>query len=239
MQELDCRNVDDYLGCLRQNPAEREKTRELLTVTISRFFRDKQLWEVIRSRLIPKPAHASGPIMRVWSAGCACGEEAYSFKILWNEAEKNYPSLPTLEVWATDINPAALQKAREGVYPPSSLKEVSPQLKNEYFTQVKGGFSIAKELRPGIHWVRHDMLSGAPLPASFDLIFLRNNLLTYYELPLKAPAFLRVVDALRWGGYLIIGNNEEIPSKEVPLKRCSEQRSIFVKSPKILYLPSL
>jgi chemotaxis protein methyltransferase CheR len=206
-----------------------EKTGELLTVTISRFFRDKQLWDVIRSH-IPKQAHASGPIVRVWSAGCACGEEAYSFKILWNEAGKNYPSLPTLEVWATDINPAALQKAREGVYPPSSLKEVSPQLKNEYFTQVKGVFSIAEGLKPGIHWIYHDMLSGAPLPVCFDLIFLRNNLLTYYELPLKAPAFLRVVDALRWGGYIIIGNNEEIPSKEAPLKRCSGNRSIFVKS---------
>jgi chemotaxis methyl-accepting protein methylase len=234
MLECGCRSVKDYLLFLRSNPGAMEKARELLTVSISRFFRDLLLWEVMERTIIPalvRDAHWSGQeFIRAWSAGCSCGEEVYSLKILWEQAGRRAPDMPTLEVWATDFNPLVLEKARIGVYPQSSLKNLPASVVSEYFTPTSDGFSIQERLQKGIHWIKHDFISETPPAPALDIIFLRNNLLTYYGPPSQERPFLKIVTSLRTGGFLIIGNNEALPLEEVPLKRCSEYRSIYVKA---------
>jgi chemotaxis methyl-accepting protein methylase len=231
MQQLGCRNMEDYLCVLQKDSREIEKAKELLTVSISRFFRDHRLWEVIAGRIIPKLVVDFEASVRVWSAGCACGEEVYSLKMLWDCWGKENPIVPPLEIWATDMNPVVLRKARDGVYSPSSLKGVKEPCLSDYFISVeKGRFAVRDGLKQGILWKLHDLVSEDPLEVTFDLIFLRNNLLTYYEDPLKIPAFSKVVDVLRWGGYLIVGNNEEVPLVDLPLKRSPYHRCIFIKA---------
>lgn len=230
MQELNCREVEDYLQVLEHRPAELQRAKELLTVSISRFFRDRHLWEVLTGFMIPELSSASPPCVRVWCAGCACGEEVYTLKIVWNQEQKKRLELPVLEIWATDINPVVLEKARQGIYPTSSLKEVPPALLDLYFLPDPEGFQIREELKNGIYWEIQDFLSAPPPTDSFDLIFVRNNLLTYYEPSISLPVLVKMTDALRWGGYLVIGNNEEIPSEDLPLKRSPLYRSIFLKT---------
>ncbi|SPF41157.1 Methylase of chemotaxis methyl-accepting protein [Syntrophobacter sp. SbD1] len=232
-QEYGCRKISDYLLLLQENPEIADKARKLLTVPISRFFRDERLWEVISASVIPRlvqEIELSGrrPV-RVWSAGCSCGEEAFSLKILWDQIGKRFLKVPPIEIWATDTNPEVLEKARAGIYPQSSLRNLSSYTLQDYFIPVSNGFSIREGFKGEIHWIQHDFISESPPCMNFDIIFLRNNLLTYYEPPTKIRAFVQILTALGTGRFLIIGNNEEIHTEGLPLKRCSEYRCIFEK----------
>jgi chemotaxis protein methyltransferase CheR len=230
MQSINSRTVDEYLTMLQSHPEQRQRAIELLTVSISRFFRDRRLWDVLQERVVPNLVGTAGVSIRIWSAGCACGEEVYSVKILWEQLKKRYARMPPLEIWATDINPLIIEKARRALYPSSSLKELSPVLRDEYFTPVMQAFVLRPELQQGIRWMLHDLTRDDPPETCFDLILLRNNLLTYYDPTIMDPAFQKIMAALRWGGYLIIGNKEQIPSMDIPLRNCPDYRSVFIKS---------
>ena len=233
-QEYGCRKINDYLLLLQENPEVADKAKKLLTVPISRFFRDERLWEVISASVIPRLVQeieltGSRPV-RVWSAGCSCGEEAFSLKILWDEIGKRLLQVPPIEIWATDTNPEVLEKARAGIYPKSSLRNLSGYTLQDYFIPVSKGFSIREGLKGEIHWIQHDFISESPPCMNFDIIFLRNNLLTYYEPPTRIRAFVQILTALSSTGFLIIGSNEEIPTGGLPLKLYSEHRCIFEKT---------
>jgi len=233
MHECGCRKIDDYLLLLEENPQAVDKARKLLTVPISRFFRDKRLWEIISASVAPKlvkEIESTGrrPV-RVWSAGCSCGEEAFSLKILWDKIQKQSLKVPPIEIWATDTNPEVLEKARAGVYPKSSLRNLSASVLQDFFIPVSNGFSIQEGLKADLHWIQHDFIAESPPCMNFDMIFLRNNLLTYYEPPTKIWALFQVLTALRSRGFLIIGSNEKIPVDGLPLNLHSECRCIFEK----------
>jgi chemotaxis protein methyltransferase CheR len=230
MQSTNCRTVDEYLATLDNHPEELQRAVELLTVSISRFFRDRRLWEVLQERLVPKLLDSASCSVRVWSAGCACGEEVYSLKILWEELKKRRAPLPPVEIWATDVNPLMIEKARRAVYPPSSLRELSSELRDEYFVPFRQAFVVRPDLQQGIHWLLRDLTKDDPPETSLDLIFLRNNLLTYYEPTISHPVFLKIVAALRWGGTLIIGHKEQMPSMDTPLQSCPDYHGVFIKS---------
>jgi len=230
MQSTNSRTVDQYLVTLNNHPEEFQRAIELLSVSISRFFRDRHLWEALQERLVPKLLESAGCSVQVWSAGCACGEEAYSLKIIWEELKKRCASLPPLEIWATDVNPLMIEKARRSVYPPSSLRELSSELLKEYFVPVTQGFVPRPDLQQGIRWLLRDLTKDDPPETFFDLIFLRNNLLTYYEPTISHPAFMRIIAALRWGGTLIVGSKEQVPWMDSPLQSCPDYRGVFIKS---------
>ncbi len=240
MQDCGCRDVKSYLAFMGEDPEVVAKARELLTVSISRFFRDLRLWQVMETYVVPKLVVGAGVIaprpIRAWSAGCSCGEEVYSLRIVWDRAEKRSPGMPALEVWATDTNPEVLEKAEAGIYPQSSLGNLDPATVGDCFIPVSeghaegAGFAVSETLKQGIHWLRHDFVSEDPPKAAFDLVFLRNNLLTYYEPPVKIRVFTRIMETLRPGGFLIIGNNERIPVDAAGLKPCPGYKFAFEKS---------
>jgi chemotaxis protein methyltransferase CheR len=230
MQELGCRNTREYLYRLSMNPEEMERAREYLTVSISRFFRDRKLWETMGRAIVPELIQNCRPSAKIWSAGCAGGEEIYSLKILWNEVSEAFPGAVSACIWATDMNRDILRRASMGVFTPSSLKEVSRALRDKYFTKVEDRYTVSGHLKEGIHWMLHDFVSEDPPAAMLDLIFLRNNLLTYYEQPLRNQTLSKIVDVLKVGGYLIVGNKEHVPVDDFPLQRFPEYRCILVKS---------
>ena len=218
MHELGCPNLKSYLETVKRNAAEKRCCQCLLTVSISRFFRDRKLWESIDHDIFSPLVPRAGETLRAWSAGCACGEEAYSLKILWHRHMMSVANPPRLEVLASDLNPRYLEKARLGVYPLSSMKEVPPALQHEYF--LPGGDSescaVVEFLKEGITWMVHDLFSTPPR-LRFELIFLRNNLLTYYEGLSQGPVLRRVLTRLSPGGILVIGSHERLPPEELGL----------------------
>ncbi len=234
MQDGGQHSVDDYLRWLETNPHAARTARELLTVSISRFYRDRPLWEALEQSLLPKLAcraamEGAGAI-RAWSAGCSCGEEAYSLRMAWDRARKRFPAMPAIEVWATDMNPAVLERARLGIYGPSSIKGLPAAILQAYFKPDPAGFAIREELKQGIHWMRHDFIQETPPCAQFDLILLRNNLLTYFEMPVKTRVFSEIVARLSVAGLLIVGDREQLPSVPYPLERSSDHRCIYQRT---------
>ena len=212
MKSIECHTMEDFLAELDKNNEVRDHCERLLTVSISRFFRDLGLWQGLKDHILPEFMNVERKKLRFWSAGCACGEEVYSFKIIWDLLRNTYLHVPDLEVLATDINPIYLDRARSGIYPPSSLKEVTKEIRSGYFKQ-KGGkklYEVEPSLKIGITWKNHHLLS-RPAGSDFDIIFLRNNVLTYYKEELKKEACRKVLGSLAPNGILVIGCHETIP----------------------------
>ncbi len=213
MQELNCLHIQAYLDLIRQNNAVRQEFELRMTVSISRFFRDRQLWVDLEEEILPVMIKTHPQRLQVWSAGCARGEEVYSFRIIWERLRQTYPHLPVLEIIATDKHPGYIEKARAGVYTQSSLKEVPVEMREQYFDIRKSGhrFDVKSFIKAGIDWKVRDIFA-APPGSAFDLIFLRNNLLTYYKDPLKEEGLNRVGGALAPEGWLIVGSHEKMPT---------------------------
>jgi chemotaxis protein methyltransferase CheR len=212
MLELNCSAMAGYLHVLERNREAGVECKRLMTVSISRFFRDRRLWEFLYEEILPRLVEENSRTISVWSAGCASGEEVYSLKILYDLLGSSIGPLPALEITATDMNPTYLERARIGSFPASSLKEVPEGLRLRAFHPGKSGkdYRIKDWLKKGISWRVHDLLSG-PLEKQFQIIFLRNNLLTYYQDEIKKIAIEDVLTSLCAGGYLIIGSHERLP----------------------------
>jgi len=212
MHQLGCRNVEAYFSALNQNKGIRWDCEQLMTVSISRFFRDRHLWQTLEREILPLIMRGERGKVVVWSAGCALGEEAYSFKILWHATGGHGGPLADLLLVASDVNPDYLRKAQAGIYPSSSLKEVPEKWRDLYFNKTKRnqGYQVAEHLKEGITWQEGNLLSDPP-GTGFQVIFLRNSLLTYYGEEVKVPAFQKISNALAREGLLIIGAHERIP----------------------------
>jgi len=213
MQRTGCRNFRQYLQAIDENSEIEHQCKLLLTVSISRFFRDRRLWEVLETDILPGIFGENREEVRVWSAGCALGQEVYTFKVLWQKVGPARGQGPPLRLWATDMNPDYLRRAQAGVYSRSSLKEVPQVFVNTSFEPLHGkrSFAIDDGLKEDVIWETRDLLS--PPPATgFQLVFLRNNLLTYYKAECKVPAFADIAASITKGGHLIIGSHERIPS---------------------------
>jgi len=212
MHQLGCQTVEAYLLVLGRDSAARYHCERLMTVSISRFFRDRGLWRTLADEILPMIFKENSMSMKVWSAGCACGEEAYSMKILCDTMAPGVQHMLDVEIWATDMNPDYLKRAQAGVYSASSLKELPQALRRLYFrsTQQQHAYRINEPLKKGVIWRVHNLLSDPP-DGPFHVIFLRNSLLTYYRDTLKLPALEKVVDSLAHSGFFVIGSHEKIP----------------------------
>ena len=144
----------------------------------------------------------------------------------------DYLHFPDLDVLATDINPIYLDRACAGIYPPSSLKEVTREIQSIYFKQ-KGGklFEVTASLKKDIMWKTHHLLSDPP-GSEYDIIFLRNNVLTYYEERLKKRAFSNVLESLAPCGILVVGSHETIPFETSDLTGVTPYSYVFRKEAK-------
>ncbi len=229
MQTVGCQKVEAYLHLLNTDEAVRGTCERLLTVSISRFFRDRHVWKILGEKILPDIAARKSTRVRVWSAGCARGEEAYSLRMAWEELTRRNGDLPRLDVTATDVNAEYLAQAREGVYTRSSVRELSEQQKAWYFEKKKDGrqWRIRPELKTGIAWVCRDLTAENPLDETFDIVCLRNNLLTYYKDPEKSTAFKRITASLAPGGIIIIGAHEQLPENADHLTPVTGSRLIF------------
>ena len=212
MESLKLSNMEAFFAELDKNDEIRHQCELLMTVSISRFFRDREFWQGFKENILPEFMGDDRDKIKFWSAGCACGEEVYSLKIIWDMLNDSYLNVPDLEVLATDINPIYLERARNGIYSPSSLKEATKEIQSRYFKQKRGKklFEVKTFLKKGVTWKVHHLLSDPP-GSDFDIIFLRNNILTYYKEELKKKAFRKVLDSLALNGFLVIGCHETIP----------------------------
>lgn len=206
MASLGVHDFQVYLALLRITPGEREALRPLLTVTISRFFRNRKVFDTL-ARHILAPLSAKGSPARAWSAGCASGEEAFTLRILWEELPA---PRPLLSILATDVDEACLGRAAAGLYSESSLREVPGPIAEKYFLREEGKYRLREDVVRSVTFQRHDLLFEPP-PGVFDIILCRNAAFTYFAPGRRMEIAESIASALPPGGALVLGRTEKLP----------------------------
>ena len=209
--ELGLPVFEDYLLRIKKDPEEKSHLSQILTVTITRFFRDKKVFDILGNSIIPSMVEQKGEgDFKIWSIGCANGEEPYSLSMLWKERfEKEFPRI-RLTILATDINKGLLERAREGRYKRSSLKEVPKEILRKFF-RIEDGFCITdRSILESVEFKKHDVLHEEPF-SGMDLIFCRNLAFTYFSKECQMNVLKKIAASLKENGCLIIGKDESLP----------------------------
>jgi chemotaxis protein methyltransferase CheR len=210
--ELGLPDLDAYRGFLAGHEAEWEVLDGLCRVTISRFQRDRAVWDALRAVVLPELARARGEgQLSAWSAGCASGEEPCSLMATWQlGVGRDFPGL-SLRVLATDIDPQLVDRARVGEYPASSVRDFPAEWLDAAFEGRDGCYRARPVLREGIE-LRVADLRGPVCGGPFDLILCRNLAFTYFDEVLQRQTAARLAGALAPGGGLVIGSHESLPA---------------------------
>jgi len=213
-RRLDDLGLDDaqsYRSYLTSHDEEWEVLGSLCRVTISRFYRDRGVFDALRSGVLPRLAQAAAArgdrCVRCWSAGCASGEEPYTLVMLWRP--ERAPSF-TLDVTATDSDEGLLERARSGRYNKSSLRDLPDDLQTAAFTKEGGQYVIKDEFKCAVRFERRDVC-GEPPAGPFDLILCRNLAFTYFDDDGQRVVLDVVRRVLNRGGVLVVGVHERLP----------------------------
>ena len=210
LQELNLHSLSEYQNYVFTSESERLALTSLLTVTISRFWRNSGLFEALKDHWFPTllgRLPAAEPV-QIWSAGCASGEEPYSLLILWLESFAGRGR--ELRLLASDSSRRCLERAQQGSYLASSFREMPLYLRQKYFANEKGTFSLLHNLSQRIAWFEHNLLWEAP-PLNNHLIFCRNLVYTYFTDSLQHEITRRFHQALVAGGFLVVGRKDRLP----------------------------
>ncbi len=217
LQETGCGSVEEYCGYWEQNPVEEQILRASLHNHFSEFFRDPLTFAILECSVLPeliqKKKNDKRSEIRIWSAGCAAGQEPYSLAILLEEALGNYHPGMTYRIFATDVDETQLNEARLGYYPAAALGKLSLKRAETWFTWQGGGYVVKDALKNNINFSTFDLIQeerGSP-PASifgdFDLLVCC-NLLIYYQPETRALILDRFEHSLARGGTLVAGAAE-------------------------------
>lgn len=216
LRALELRTYRDYADLLEANPAEYEQLLDTLTINVTDFFRDAAVWEILRKRVIPdlvaEKLRGRSRTLRIWSAGCSTGEEAYSIAMMVLDVLGKDADKFLITVLGTDIDPDVLKVAEKGVYPKDKLGNI-PASYQVRFTRSAGKHAF--EIKPdvGRHLrFRHSSLFGKSPMKVADLILCR-NVFIYLDRPKQMAVLEKFWGSLARGGYLILGRSEKMPAE--------------------------
>lgn len=237
VEELGLSGLSVYREYLDLHPGEWRVLDSLCGITISRFYRDRGVFDFICSEILPSLAKdallGGGDEVRCWSAGCCSGEEAYTLQIVWKlrilpALQKDLP----LRITATDINRDVLKRAREGSFSDSSLVDLPDDLRRQAFTRSEKLYSIKNVFMEDIEFREQDIRLQLP-DGRFHLILCRNIVFTYFEDALQQEIFDKILDKLHHGGSLVIGIHETLPKAAAGVRRHGVFPGVYKKENKI------
>ncbi|MEQ8765621.1 MAG: PAS domain S-box protein [Planctomycetota bacterium] len=208
MQLHSIESIEDYCTFLERSPEELENLYKDLLIGVTEFFRDEEAFELLETRVIPElmPKVRETGAFRVWIAGCASGEEAYSIAILIDEALRREGVRAEAKIFATDIHHGSLAIAGAGVYPEEALEKLSQERRSRYFVARRDQYEVGRHLRSMVVFARHNVFNDAPF-TQLSLICCR-NLLIYLQPLAQKKALSLFHFALRTGGALFLGPSE-------------------------------
>ena len=208
MRTVGVSTYQEYTDLLQAEGAELAALLDTLLVSVTSLFRDPDAWDVLRTQLLPQAlrALARDEPVRVWSAACATGEEAYSLAILLHEVLGDDAYRRRVKVYATDVDEQALAVARAGRYPRSRLEQLTDHQREKYFEPDGDELSFRGELRSSLIFGRHDLLANAPI--SRVLLLSCRNVLMYFTPETQAKVLERFSWALHPEGLLLLGKAE-------------------------------
>ena len=232
METVGCESFGDYLDFLEVHPDEYEQLFEMLLINVTEFFRDTTAWDHLRDAVLPELLAAKEPDepVRVWSAGCAGGQEAYTTAMVFAELLGIDGLRERVKIYATDIDEDALNQARLGVYSAKETESVPPELRERYFERADQRLAFRKDLRRTVIFGRNNLISDAPI-SRLDLLICRNTLM-YFNAETQARIIRHFHFALRDGGVLMLGKSEMMVSHRDLFTADDLKTRIFVKQSK-------
>ena len=231
MQEVGATNFVEYRDHLEASAEEFGHVFNTILINVTSFFRDAETWAFLRQEIMPELIATADPSrgIRVWSAGCASGEEAYSLAIAFAEALGIEECAKRVKIYGTDLDEDALREARMGIYPAKNLESISPALRQKYFEPSGTQFAFCPDLRQRVIFGRHDITRDAPI-SRLDLLICRNTLM-YFNVETQAQVIDRFHFALREGGYLFLGKAEMLLADGERFEVVSMRQRYFRRRP--------
>jgi chemotaxis protein methyltransferase CheR len=212
LRALGLRDLEDYRRVLERRPSEWSALDALCRISISRFYRDRGVFEGLADAVLPelaRGAEARGEALRCWSVGCASGEEPYTLKILWEtRLAPGFPGV-RLRIRASDVDEVLLRRAREGRYRESSLREL-PDACRPAFRKEGDRYRVRARYRSGIEFHCEDVRDALP-EGAFHLVLCRNLVLTYFDEALQRDVLERLAARMPPGSGLVVGSHETLP----------------------------
>ena len=230
MTQVGVKGHAPYLEYLQAHPEEFATLFNTILINVTSYFRDAAAWEYLRDEILPKIIEGKAPYepIRVWSAGVASGEEAYSVAMLLSEALGASEYRERAKIYATDVDEDALTHARQGRAEEKDLEEVPQSLREKYFEPEGDHYLLRGELRRSIIFGRHDLVQDAPI-SRIDLLVCRNTLM-YFEPPAQAKILARLHYALSEKGYLFLGKAEMLLRRDTLFVPLDLKQRIFNKT---------
>jgi two-component system CheB/CheR fusion protein len=233
MQQLHMDLFSDYLDYLEVHPEEFPQLFNTILINVTAFFRDTAAWAILATEVIPQIVANKGadqPI-RVWSAGCASGEEAYTLAIVLAEHLGLEGFRRRVKIYATDVDEEALLQARQASYSAKDLKPVATELRDKYFELAGNRYVFRPDLRRVVIFGRHDLVQAAPI-SRLDLLVCRNTLM-YFNAETQARILARLHFALSDTGFIFLGKAEMLLTHADLFTPVHLKHRVFTKVPKL------
>jgi len=228
MLETNVKSMQDYSRYLAAHPEEIKTLAKEFLINVTKFFRDKDAFDILYTNVLPEIFNGknAGDLIKVWSVGCSSGEEAYTLAILFYEYMQAHDKLDiVVKIFATDIDPDALEVATRGIYPASALKDVSQERKNNFFIEDGKTYRLLPLIRKMVVFARHDISKDAPY-SKIDLLCSRNMLI--YMNPILQNNVLQAFHyAIREKGFLMLGPSETLGSLKDSFEEINRKWKIF------------
>ena len=223
-------NIDsphEYLHYLRNNPDETISLANEFLIGVTKFFRDREAFEVLQEKVIPeilKKKSEDNPL-KIWVAACSTGEEAYSLAILVCQELERQQKEVNVKIFATDIDPRAIEMAARGLFPESIEKDISTELLSKYFVKEGNKYLVCQQVRRMVIFAEHNLIKDPPF-SKMDLVSCR-NMLIYMKSELQKKVLSTFHFSLKVGGYLFLGSSESGEEIRSSLKVVNKKWNIY------------
>jgi two-component system, chemotaxis family, CheB/CheR fusion protein len=227
METVGCTAYGDYLDYLEVHPDEYAQLFDTLLINVTEFFRDPPAWEHLRNDLLPEllADKSDDEAVRVWSAGCASGEEAYSVAIVLAELLGDEGYRERVKIYATDVDEDALSTARAATYSRKDMGAISDEVRERYFEHAEQRFAFRKDLRRNVIFGRNNLVQDAPI-SRLDVLICRNTLM-YFNVETQSRVLRHFHFALRDHGLLMLGKSEMMVAHRDLFEPTDLKRRVF------------
>ncbi len=233
LRELDLHDLDAYRQRLSTNPGEWQRLDTLCRVVVTRFYRDRRVFEELTVGVLPQLARevrAGGRgVLRVWSIGSASGEEPYTLAILWHHLLAARFSGLQLAILGTEIDRHLLARSHQACYPAGTIKNLPAELRYAAFTQTNDHYCLHPHYQGMVQFRQQDIRTTLP-GEQFDLILCRNLVFTYFDQALQQSTLERILERLRPGGWLLLGVHETLPASTRQLQTVSVRLGLYQRN---------
>jgi chemotaxis protein methyltransferase CheR len=222
-----------YMAHLRDHPGEWQVLDGLCTVSISRFYRDRTVFDYLGDTVLPLLARsadtrAERPV-RCWSAGCASGEEPYTLSLIWRQRITLLFPQAAITVLATDVDAQLLDRARRACYSRSSLKELPPAWIGEAFVHQGTEYCLHNPWKSWVEFRQQDLRREQP-SGPFDLVLCRNLAFTYFDESMQRRVLAQLTQKIPTNAFLVVGKHETVPSG-APFVSCASGLGVYRRTP--------